>query len=117
MDGLDTKRVRGPERGGDVAEVAEPFHDEADRVAPVPNHAPEPLPPVVGDAGREGLDDLGAAQNAAVSAAVGVEVREPANVRLVREKRLAVHLHQRGDAVGTREEVLNARRLGFRFFE
>ena len=65
MDGLDAKRVRGPERGGDVAEVAEPFHDE----------------------------------------------------RLVREKRLAVHLHQRGDAVGTREEVLNARRLGFRFFE
>jgi len=116
VDRLNAKRVGGPERGRDVAEVAEPFDDKADGVAPVPNHAPEPPPPVLRDAWREHLDDLGAGQNGAVLRAEGVEVGEPARrMRLVREKRLAVHLHERGDTVGAGEELVDGRRLELGF--
>lgn len=99
VDGLDAERVGGAEGGGDVAEVAEAFDDEAERVAPVPDDAPEPPPPFLGDAGSEGVDDLSTGQNGAVAAAKGVEVGEPAR-RVGVEERLAVHLHERGDSVG-----------------
>jgi len=117
VDGLNAERVGGPERRRHVAEVAEPFDDKADGIAPVPNHAPKPPPPVLGDAGCEDLNDLGASQNGAVLTAEGVDVGEPArHMRVVREKRLAVHLHERGDTVGAGEEVLDGRILEFGFF-
>lgn len=117
VDGLNAESVGGPESSRDVAKVAEPFDDKADGIAPVPNHAPKPPPPVLRDAGREDLDDLGAGQNGAILTAEGIEVGEPARqVRLVRKKKLAVHFHERGDTVGAGEEVVDGRRLEFGFF-
>lgn len=62
MHGLHAERVGGAERGGDVAEVGEPFHHKANGVAPVANGSPNPVPPRLEDVRLQHLDDLPAGQ-------------------------------------------------------
>lgn len=100
VNGLNSEGVGGSKRRGDVAEIAEAFHDETDGVAPVPNGVPEPLLPGIGDAGRDGVDDVGAGDDAAVPAPESVQVREPPSLRFGKEEWLPFHLHERGDSFG-----------------